>query len=86
VVISTAVFHLKPTFATCSCTNTAVKLSTNLNVGNDSDAPSSAPAGGGTMVQLLPASCAPGYVTIGYQLGSTILSEPAEDFGYKVGR
>ncbi len=86
VVTSAAIYHLKSTMATYSypvvgCTDTAVKLPTNLNICNE-DTPSSASTCGGTMVQMLPASCDPGYATIGYKLGPTILSEQAEDFGY----
>ncbi|HEY1733784.1 MAG TPA: penicillin-binding transpeptidase domain-containing protein [Acidimicrobiales bacterium] len=89
VVTSTAVYHLKPTMATYNyptvkCTSDATVLPTNLNICNDTSTHGgvTGDACGGTMVQMLPASCDPGYATIGYKLGPTILSEQAGDFGY----
>ena len=89
VVTSTAAYHLKPTLATYNypvvkCTNTAVKLPTNINICNDTSTHGGATADacGGTMVQMLPESCDPGYATLGYKEGPTVLSEQAEDFGY----
>jgi len=87
VVTSTAVYHLKPTLATyrypvVECTKYAVPLPTGITVCNDRDTPGGGAACGGTMVQMLAVSCDPGYATIGYKLGPTVLSEQAEDFGY----
>ncbi len=86
VVTSAAAYHLKPTMATftfpvAGCT-TKGQLPTTLTICNDSDTPSGATTCGGTMVQMLPESCDPGYALLGYKLGPTVLSEQAEDFGY----
>lgn len=87
VVTSAAVYDLKPTLATydypvVKCTTTAVPLPTSLRVCNDTDTPGGASACGGTMVEMLPVSCDPGYATLGLKLGATLLSEQAEAFGY----
>jgi penicillin-binding protein A len=86
VVTSTAAYHLKPTQATftfpvAGCT-TKGQLPTTLTICNDSDTPSGAKTCGGTMVQMLPESCDPGYALLGYKLGPTVLSEQADGFGY----
>ncbi|HVX20798.1 MAG TPA: penicillin-binding transpeptidase domain-containing protein [Acidimicrobiales bacterium] len=89
VVTSTAAYHLKPTLATftfpmVTCTDTAIKLPTNLNICNDTSTHGGATgkACGGKMTQMLPTSCDPGYATLGYKEGPTVLSAQAEDFGF----
>src|SRR6185437_7598009 len=89
VVTSTAAYHLKPTLATytypvvrCTTTAGATPLPTNLKICNDYTSPGGADACGGKMTQMLPASCDPGYATLGYKEGPTVLSAQAEDFGF----
>ncbi len=86
VVTSTAVYNLRPTkatftFPTAGCT-AKNQLPTALVVCNDANTPTAAKPCGGTLTQMLPESCDPGYALLGSQLGPTVLSKQAELFGY----
>jgi peptidoglycan glycosyltransferase len=87
VVTSTAAYGLKPTLANFTypvskCTTKGQIPTTNNVICNDADTPGAADACGGTMVQMLPESCDPGYATLGLHIGGTDLSKQAELFGY----
>jgi len=89
VVTSTAAYHLKPTLATfdypvVACTKTATPLPTHLDICNEPSTHGGVKGKpcGGKMTQMLPASCDPGYATLGYKEEPTILSAQAEDFGF----
>ena len=78
VVTSTAAYNLKPSlagfnFPVAQC----VKFS-------DSNVPLCDQSGpcGGTMTQMLPFSCDPGYAELGVQLGVPIMTRQSELFGY----
>ena len=78
VVTSTAAYNLKPSlagfnFPVAQC----VKFS-------DSNVPLCDQSGpcGGTMTQMLPFSCDPGYAELGAQLGVPIMTRQSELFGY----
>jgi penicillin-binding protein A len=78
VVTSTAAYNLKPSlagfnFPVAQC----VKFS-------DSNVPLCDQSGpcGGTMTQMLPFSCDPGYAQLGVQLGVPIMTQQSELFGY----
>ena len=78
VVTSTAAYNLKPSlagfnFPVAQC----VKFS-------DSNVPLCDQSGpcGGTMTQMLPFSCDPGYAELGVQLGVPIMTKQSELFGY----
>jgi peptidoglycan glycosyltransferase len=78
VVTSTAAYNLKPSLAafdypTAQCQS--------FPDSNKQLCDQSGPCGG-TMVQMLPFSCDPGYGELGVQLGVPILQKQAELFGY----
>lgn len=87
VVTTTAVFNLKPTlvnftFKTAGCTSKGAIPQTNKVICNDSTTPTAANPCGGTMVQMLPQSCDPGYAMLGLAVGGTDLYKESELFGF----
>jgi penicillin-binding protein A len=79
VVTSTAVYNLDPALTNFNFPVAgATKLPNSPKLlTNDGGSPC-----GGTMVQMLPESCDPGYGLLGIALGAPILSKQAELFGY----
>jgi penicillin-binding protein A len=78
VVTSTAAYNLKPSlagfnFPVAQC----VKFSDSVVQLCDQSGPC-----GGTMTQMLPFSCDPGYAELGVQLGVPIMTRQTELFGY----
>jgi penicillin-binding protein A len=83
VITSTAVYNLDPSLigfdypsAPCQSFSDSDK-----QLCNDGSSPATAEACGGTMVQMLPASCDPGYAELGVKLGVADLRAQAELFG-----
>ena len=84
VVTSTAVYNLKPALAgfdypvqPCQSFSDSNKI-----LCNDGSTPSNSTPCGGTLAQMLPASCDPGYADLGVQLGVPVMTKQAELFGY----
>jgi penicillin-binding protein A len=80
VVTSAAVYNLKPSLIDYSFPP-ALSISfpdSNKTLSNDDG------ACGGTMVEMLPASCDPGYGELGIKLGVPTLTKEATDFGYAI--
>jgi len=87
VVTSAAVYNLKPTLSNFNYpsdqANSCLQLpNSNRLLCNDGTSVANSTPCGGTMVQMLPASCDPGYGALGIQLGGTFLSQQADLFGY----
>ena len=85
VITTAAIYNLDPSLATYNFPTTACLTNipdTNQQICNDADTASAANACGGTIVQMLPASCDPGYAQLGLLLGATDLSEQAQLFGF----
>jgi peptidoglycan glycosyltransferase len=85
VITTAAIYNLDPSLATYNFPTTACLTNipdTNQQICNDADTASAANACGGTIVQMLPASCDPGYAKLGLLLGATDLSEQAQLFGF----
>lgn len=85
VVTTSAVYNLDPSlsnfnFPVAPCT--AVLPDSNKMVCNDASTPALADPCGGTIAQMLPASCDPGYAMLGIALGADNLSREADLFGY----
>lgn len=78
VVTSTAAYNLKPALAAF---NFPVAPCVTFPDSNKPLCDQSGPCGG-TMTQMLPFSCDPGYGELGVQLGVPILQQQAELFGY----
>jgi penicillin-binding protein A len=83
VITSTAVYNLDPSligfdYPSAPCQKFS---DSDKSLCNDGDSPATATACGGTMVQMLPASCDPGYAELGVKLGVANLREQAELFG-----
>ena len=55
---------------------------TDQQICNDADTAATADACGGTIVQMLPESCDPGYAELGLLLGGDALAEQATLFGF----
>ena len=86
VVTSAAVYDFDPKLATFDypvqgCTTPGAIPTTTDQICNDGPTEATATACGGTMVQMLPQSCDPGYATLGLKLGATVLYKQAMDFG-----
>jgi penicillin-binding protein A len=80
VVTSTAVYNLKRSLINYSFPSAvSVSFPDGKPIFNDGDT-----ACGGTMVQMLPASCDPGYAELGVQVGVPVLTQQAQLFGYSV--
>jgi peptidoglycan glycosyltransferase len=91
VVTSTAVYNLKPSlenfrFKTAGCTpkpgQPGAIPETNKQICNDATTPTAANPCGGTMIQMLPESCDPGYAELGLAVGGDDLSLQANMFGF----
>ncbi|HEX4434785.1 MAG TPA: penicillin-binding transpeptidase domain-containing protein [Acidimicrobiales bacterium] len=78
VVTSTAAYNLKPALAGF---NYPVQQCQKFSDSNVQLCDQSGPCGG-TMTQMLPFSCDPGYAELGVQLGVPIMTKQAELFGY----
>jgi penicillin-binding protein A len=86
VVTSAAVYNLDPSlitfdYPTQGCTTPGSIPTTDKQICNDGHTEATATPCGGTMVQMLPQSCDPGYATLGLKLGATTLYKQAELFG-----
>lgn len=84
VVTTTAVYNLKPSldnfnYPPHKCTKLP---DTTKKLCNDATTSGKADACGGTIPQMLPPSCDPGYANLGLALGATTLWRQAELFGY----
>jgi penicillin-binding protein A len=82
VVTSTAAYNLKPSLDNYSVPSEPYPLTfsdSNQTLSDDSGAPC-----GGTMAEMLPPSCDPGYGRLGELLGVPILTKQAQLFGYAV--
>jgi penicillin-binding protein A len=91
VVTSSAVYNLKPelenfTFKVAGCTpkpgTPGAIPETNKQICNDATTPTAANPCGGTMVQMLPESCDPGYAELGLAVGGVDLAKQAGLFGF----
>jgi penicillin-binding protein A len=84
VVTSAGVYNLAPQLSNFyvpvqACYNPP---QTNKQICNDgTDVTNSDPCGG-TMADMLPPSCDPGYAQLGVMLGGTLLAQQADEFGY----
>jgi penicillin-binding protein A len=82
VVTSTAAYNLKPSLDNYSVPSEPYPLTfsdSNQTLSDDSGAPC-----GGTMAEMLPPSCDPGYGRMGELLGVPILTKQAQLFGYAI--
>ncbi len=84
IVTTTAVYNLKPslsnfTFPVARCTTVVGRVTP---ICNDATTPAGADPCGGTIAQMLPPSCDPGYAQLGLAIGATTLYKQAELFGY----
>jgi peptidoglycan glycosyltransferase len=79
VVTTAAVFSSAPDLANKSYPSTACLTLPNSNKPLCNDGGS---ACGGTIYVMLPASCDPGYASVGLDLGGTVLARQANGFGY----
>ncbi len=87
VVTSTAVYNLDPSlvgfdYPVQGCTAPGSIPTTTRQICNDGHSEATAVPCGGTMVQMLPQSCDPGYATLGLKLGATNLYNQATAFGF----
>ena len=84
VVTSTAAYNLKPALAGFNYPVAPCQKFSDSNkiLCNDGSNPSNSTPCGGTMVQMLPASCDPGYAELGVQLGVGVMTKQSELFGY----
>jgi peptidoglycan glycosyltransferase len=91
VVTTSAVYNLKPslknfTFKVAGCTpkpgQPGAIPQTNKRICNDSTTATAANPCGGTMVQMLPESCDPGYAELGLAVGGVDLAKQAGLFGW----
>ena len=87
VVTTAAVYNLDPslsnfTFATAGCTTPKAIPNTPQVVCNDSNTPQNASSCGGSIAEMLPESCDPGYAMLGISLGATNLAQQAALFGW----
>jgi penicillin-binding protein A len=85
VITTAAIYNLDPALATYNYPVTAcepVPETVSNTICNDADTASAANPCGGTIVQMLPASCDPGYAHLGLLLGGVTLSEQAALFGF----
>jgi peptidoglycan glycosyltransferase len=82
VVTSTAAYNLKPSLDNYSVPSLPYPLTfsdSNQTLSDDSGFPC-----GGTMAEMLPPSCDPGYGRLGELLGVPVLTQQAQLFGYAI--
>jgi penicillin-binding protein A len=85
VMTTAAIYNLDPALATYQFPTTKCLTNipdTNQEICNDADTASAADACGGTIQQMLPQSCDPGYAQLGLLLGGNTLAEQASLFGF----
>jgi peptidoglycan glycosyltransferase len=85
VLTTAAIYNLDPSLATYNFPTSRCLTNipdTNQEICNDADTASAADACGGTIIQMLPASCDPGYAKLGLLLGANDLAEQAALFGF----
>jgi peptidoglycan glycosyltransferase len=85
VITTAAIYNLDPALATYNYPVTAcepVPDTVSNKICNDADTAAAADACGGTIVQMLPESCDPGYAHLGLLLGGQTLSQQAMLFGF----
>ncbi|MGH9006808.1 MAG: penicillin-binding transpeptidase domain-containing protein [Acidimicrobiales bacterium] len=85
VITTAAIYNLDPSLATYNFPTAACLTNipdTNQQICNDADTASAASACGGTIIQMLPASCDPGYAKLGLLLGGDTLAQQAAGFGF----
>ena len=84
VVTSTAAYNLKPALAGFNYPRQPCQSFSDSNklLCNDGTTPINSTPCGGTMTEMLPASCDPGYAELGVQLGVPVMTKQAELFGY----
>jgi len=85
VITTAAIYNLDPALATYNFPTTACLTNipdTNQQICNDADTAAAANACGGTIIQMLPESCDPGYAQLGLLLGANTLAEQSSLFGF----
>ncbi|MGH9075181.1 MAG: penicillin-binding transpeptidase domain-containing protein, partial [Acidimicrobiales bacterium] len=87
VVTSAAVYNLRPTlanfsFQTAGCTKKGAIPQTTKQICNDATTPTAANPCGGSISQMLPESCDPGYAMLGLSIGGPDLNKQATMFGW----
>jgi penicillin-binding protein A len=84
VLTTAAIYNLDPALATFNYPSSLCQAipDTDKQICNDADTAAQADACGGTIVQMLPQSCDPGYAELGLQLGGNTLAEQASLFGF----
>jgi penicillin-binding protein A len=87
VVTSSAVYNLRPTlvnftFPVAGCTKKGQIPETTKQICNDATTPTAANPCGGTMIQMLPESCDPGYAMLGLAVSGPDLYKQATLFGF----
>ena len=83
VITTAAVYNLDPSLATFNYPVSQCQAipQTDKQICNDADTAALASPCGGTIVQMLPASCDPGYAQLGLLLGANTLAQQADLFG-----
>ncbi len=83
VITTAAIYNLDPSLATFNYPISLCQAipQTNKSICNDADTAALATPCGGTIVQMLPASCDPGYAELGLMLGADNLANEAGLFG-----
>lgn len=83
VITTIAIYNLDPSLATFNFPTTqCLPLpDSDKQICNDADTPAEASACGGTIVQMLPQSCDPGYAELGLKLGADNLAQQASLLG-----
>jgi peptidoglycan glycosyltransferase len=84
IVTTAAVYNIDPALSSFSAiVEPCLTLpQSNKLLCNDGTDPTNSSACGGTIPNMLPPSCDPGYAQLGLALGGTDLSQQANDFGY----
>ncbi len=84
IVTTSAIYNLDPTLATYNYPVSRCQAlpQTNKSICNDAKTAAAATPCGGTIVQMLPASCDPGYAKLGLLLGANNLANEATLYGF----